>query len=370
MLSCNSGGIPGYGNPGIEEILLISLMANSSPTSEQKLRGIWIAGGYNGSSVVNRTDLFDPQTNRYFSDAAPGLNVPRSFLTMVSAGSRIYAIGGVTSAGAVSNVVESLDVTAAVPSWQLASSLNTARVNPDAVYLGGKLYVMGGSTSTAPTLTGSIEEMTGSVWSAAAYLAILAVDQKLDGGICEVNGVVYLSAGRNATVARSTVNNGWIQGGSNATTALMTGVVEPAMSAVAGNDNEQRWGISSAAISNLSLPATVFIVGGHVANPTTNAYPVASSVFTSATRYVSTFRTGNVAFSTKYDMLYTRVFPRAVSVTAGSYPGIYIIGGANSAGNITPIEYLPVTGGSIGVFTERAAMLTPRYAFGATTVNQ
>lgn len=69
-------------------------------------------------------------------------------------------------------------------------------------------------------------------------------------------------------------------------------------------------------------------------------------------------------------MLSARAFPQAVTIASGSYPGLYVLGGATSAANVTGIEYLPISGAAIGTFTARATMTNPRYGFGATRVNQ
>lgn len=146
--------------------------------------------------------------------------------------------------GTVAATVETLDVTTAGASWVVGANLTTARVSPRAVNIDGKLYVLGGSTTTVPALTASIEEYSGSAWSTPAYVAtgLVAADQKLDNGIAEVNGIVYWTGGRNATTGRLTANNGWIRGADDAAAAVvMTTVTEPAMSAVVSNPNEQRW---------------------------------------------------------------------------------------------------------------------------------
>ena len=372
---CNSVVIDGGGSVGAMEMLLLSNQSTAGnlstrPTAAQRLRGIWIAGGYDGTSVVNKTDLYDPETNTYFSEAGGALSVPRSHIALASTGSKIYAIGGVTATGVISGVVEVLDVTAEEPTWSLAASLNVPVAGPSALNIGGRLYVLQGSTSTTPTLNGVIEELTASTWSSTSYSALVAADRRLDGAVATVNGVVYGAAGRNATTGRLTANNGWIQAGSNATTALVTGITEPPMVAVASNVHETRWGAAGEAVVNESLPGTFFVVGGNTANPTTNTYPVAQASFAFASRYVSVFRTGSTTMFTSYSMLYARAFPQAAMITTGSAPGLYVLGGSTSAGNIAPIELLPISGASIGVFTEKASMTTPRYGFGAAAVQQ
>jgi hypothetical protein len=377
LAACGNGVVPNDESPSSENILLLSALlsaaGSNTPTAAQRLRGIWIVGGYDGSSVVNRTDLYDPETNTYFSDAAPGLTVPRSFLSLVSTGNRLYAIGGLTGAGVVAATVETLDITTAGASWTLAGNLVTARVAPSAVNVEGKLYVIGGSTTAVPALTASIEEFSGSSWSVPAYVStgLVAGDQRLDGGIAATNGIVYLTGGRNATTGRITANNGWIRGADDAAAAVVvTAVTEPAMSAVVSNPNEQRWGCASEAATNVALQPTVFIVGGNATNPATNSYPVLRSAFTSPSSFVSSFASNATAFGTSYSMLSARVFPQAVTITTGSYPGLYVLGGATSAANVTGIEYLPISGAAIGTFTARATMANPRYGFGASKVSQ
>ena len=374
-VGCNSAAIQDTLALGPLELLLLANAgptntASTGPSAAQRLRGIWIAGGYDGTTVVNRTDLYDPDTNTYFSDAGGAMLVPRSFVALASTGSKIYAIGGVTGASVISGVVEVLDVTVENPTWTLAASLNIPTVGASAVNISGKLYVLEGSTATAPTVTGGIEELTAGTWSSAAYSSLVAADRRLDGAVAALNGVVYHAAGRNTTTGRLLPNNGWIQAGSNATTALVTGITEPPMVNTVANVHEQRWGCAAEAVANESLPGTFFIIGGNAANPATNTYPVAQAAFTSASPYVSVFRTGSTTMATSYTMLYARVFPQAAMVTSGSAPGLYVLGGSTSAGAIAPIEQLPISGASIGVFTQRASMATPRYGFGATVVHQ
>lgn len=370
---CNSQALDTRNESSDIELLMLSTLgasvANGQPSLAQRQRGIWLAGGFDGTSVINRTDLFDPETNTYFANAGGALNVPRSFLTLASMGGKVYAIGGVTSLGVTSQVVESLDPAQENPQWTTDAPLNTARANPMVEYIGGKLYAISGSATAAPALNGTIEEFNGSSWNGAAYAALAAGDQRLDGCSAMINGVVFLTAGRNATTGWITANNGWVQAASSAATAQVTSVTEPAMSTTGGNDNERRWGCAGVGVTNGSISPTVFIVGGTTAAPATNAYPVSAAAITAPKRLVSTFRTGQTAFSTKYDMLSVRAFHRAVLVESGASPGIYVFGGYDGAGPVASVEYLPISGAAIGTFTARASMGVARYGFGATRVN-
>lgn len=370
---CNSQALDTGNESSDMELLMLSTLgavaSGGQPSLAQRQRGIWIAGGFDGTSVINRTDLYDPETNTYFANAGGALNVPRSFLTLASMGGKVYAIGGVTSLGVTSQVVESLNPAQENPQWTTDTPLNSARANPTVEYIGGKLYAVGGSATAAPALNGTIEEFNGSSWNAAAYAALAAGDQRLDGCSATVNGVLFLNGGRNATTGWITANNGWVQAASSAATAQVTTVTEPAMSTTAGNDNERRWGCGGAGISNGAITPTVFIVGGNTATPATNSYPVSAAAITASKRFVSTYRTGQTAFSTKYDMLAARTFGRAVMIESGSNPGLYVFGGHDGSGPLSSSEYLPISGAAIGTFTARASMAVARYGFGATRVN-
>ncbi|MBE7440654.1 MAG: hypothetical protein HS115_19580 [Spirochaetales bacterium] len=345
-----------------------STLGSGTPTTAQKLRGIWIVGGYNGSSIVNTTDLYDPETDTYFQSAGPALGVARAHIGLVSMSGKLYAIGGITSAGAASSSVEMLDISGNASSWTSEANLTTAKIAPIVGRIGDRLYAVMGSATVAPLLNGVINEFSGTAWS-APYAALAAGNQRIDGCGAVINGVLYVAGGRNATNGWNLTTDGWVQAGSNAATSTVTGVTEPGLTnAAAPGANLRRWGCTAEGISN-ALTSTLFIIGGTNTTPATNNYPIATTALTVPLNGVSVVNTGATAFSTELFLLTARAFPASAMVTSGSYQGLYVLGGGTSGGALRSIEYLPISGASFGVFAEKTSMTAGRYGAAATTLS-
>jgi len=344
-----------------------SSISSGTPTTAQKLRGIWIVGGYNGSSIVNTTDLYDPETDTYFQSAGPALSVARAHIGLVSMSGKLYAIGGITSAGAASSAVEMLDISGNASSWTSQANLTTSKIAPIVGKIGDRLYAVMGSATVAPALNGVINEFNGTAWS-APYAALAAGDQRIDGCGAVINGVLHFSGGRNATNGWNLTTNGWVQAGSGAT-LTMTGVAEPSLiNAASPGANLRRWGCTAEGISN-ALTSTLFIIGGTNTTPATNNYPIATTALTVPLNGVSVVSTGATAFSTELFLLTARAFPASAVISSGSYSGLYVLGGGTNGGALRSIEYLPISGASFGEFSEKTSMTAGRYAAAASTIS-
>lgn len=345
-----------------------SSISSGTPTTAQKLRGIWIVGGYNGSSIVNTTDLYDPETDTYFQSAGPALSVARAHIGLVSMSGKLYAIGGITSAGAASSAVEMLDISGNASSWTSQANLTTSKIAPIVGKIGDRLYAAMGSTTVAPALNGVINEFNGTAWS-APYAALAAGNQRIDGCGAVINGVLYVAGGRNATNGWNLTTDGWVQAGSNAATSTITGVTEPGLTnAASPGANLRRWGCTAEGISN-ALTSTLFIIGGTNTTPATNNYPIATTALTVPLNGVSVVSTGATAFSTELFLLTARAFPASAVISSGSYSGLYVLGGGTNGGALRSIEYLPISGASFGEFSEKTSMTAGRYAAAASTIS-
>ena len=131
---------------------------------------IYVFGGLNNTTKLATVDRYDPVTNTWDSRAA--MPTARYATSAVTLNDKIYVIGGVNASNQIQNVVEVYDPIHDL--WSTAPSMPTAR-NRLAAVTGsdGKIYAIGGSTTSTLDLTGytSVVEVytpTTNSWTTAA----------------------------------------------------------------------------------------------------------------------------------------------------------------------------------------------------------
>jgi alpha-tubulin suppressor-like RCC1 family protein/N-acetylneuraminic acid mutarotase len=114
---------------------------------------IYVAGGWSGSASLGTVESFDPSNPVAGWTSRASLGVPRSDLGLVTAGTRLYAVGGSIDSPSLPGIdttpvstVEEYDTVAPSPSWRLRSSLTSPRSHFGAVAANGRIYAIGGLT--------------------------------------------------------------------------------------------------------------------------------------------------------------------------------------------------------------------------------
>ena len=113
------------------------------------------------SAPRKMAQLFDPATNTWTNEGNMNFGfryytghvlLPNSYTELVVGGTPSNAGGGTTS----TNTTETIDLSAANPTWQYGASLNKARFNENLMYLSdGSLIAIGGNAGPACGLLGS-----------------------------------------------------------------------------------------------------------------------------------------------------------------------------------------------------------------------
>ena len=112
---------------------------------------IYVFGGLNNTTKLATVERYDPVTNTWSSRAA--MPTARYATSAVTLNNKIYVIGGVNASNQIVNIVEVYDPI--TDSWSTAASMPTARTRLAAVTgPDGKIYAIGGSTTSTLDLTG------------------------------------------------------------------------------------------------------------------------------------------------------------------------------------------------------------------------
>jgi hypothetical protein len=129
----------------------------TTPTLQQKLRGIWIVGGLTGASYNTPTaqvDFYDPVTSTYFYNYTT-MNTAVSFMGVESievtqTDHRIYVFGGFNSTGNPVTTIQMYSIE--LGTWTTMSiTLPAVRANVFAERLNGRIYILGGTSTPAVT---------------------------------------------------------------------------------------------------------------------------------------------------------------------------------------------------------------------------
>ena len=133
---------------------------------------LYVFGGLSSTTKLNTVERYDPALNAWEARAA--MPTARYGSAAVSLNGLIYVIGGVNASNQISAIVEVYDP--AQDAWSAAAAMPTARCRLAAVAgPDGKIYALGGSTSSTLDLTGYSAVVEAydpgtNTWSVAAPL--------------------------------------------------------------------------------------------------------------------------------------------------------------------------------------------------------
>lgn len=112
---------------------------------------IYVFGGNNNATKLTSVERYDPAANTWTSRAE--MPTARYGAAAVAANNKIYLIGGVNASNQILRTVDVYDP--ATDTWSSAASMPTARCRLAAVLApNGKIYALGGSTSSTLDKTG------------------------------------------------------------------------------------------------------------------------------------------------------------------------------------------------------------------------
>jgi hypothetical protein len=273
-----------------------STLAETSPTTAQLQRSIWIVGGLNGyqsSTVVAQIDAYDPVTSTWYANvasAATGTYVPVSFAgvagyTRPSDGHHlIIVIGGFDSTGVVRNLVQIYDIEN--NSWSNGTTMTAARANIYAARYYDKVYVIGGTTANAGIAwAGSAtnyEYTIGSGWNTRTAAAANVTERF----VYAYNDIIGHIGGRSAAATITpTAHKGY-----SITLAAATGYAEVAMST-------NRTGVTGGVWIPSNGAAKVLLVGGFSALTGTATCSIVENTATTVSTPSSLFQYLNSPFT-------------------------------------------------------------------------
>ncbi len=129
-----------------------SFTVEDGPTLAQKMRGIWIIGGcgnVSGTDIIEEIDLYDPVTDTWYGDVAASATgdtyVASSHGMAVYLDGKIYVMGGATDYATLTNRVQVYDI--AVNTWTTMTSLPGPRAGAITYTEGDQAYILGGANS-------------------------------------------------------------------------------------------------------------------------------------------------------------------------------------------------------------------------------
>jgi hypothetical protein len=112
---------------------------------------VYVFGGLSSTTKLPTVERYDPQTNTW--DSRTDMPTARYATSAVALNGSIYVIGGVNASNQIQNIVEVYDPVQ--NTWSTAASMPTARCRLAAVAgPDGKIYAIGGSTTSTMDLTG------------------------------------------------------------------------------------------------------------------------------------------------------------------------------------------------------------------------
>jgi len=112
---------------------------------------IYVFGGLSGTTKLSTVECYDPATTDWIGRTS--MPAPRYATSAVTLNNKIYVIGGVNASNQIQSIVEVYDPVE--NTWSTAAPMPTARTRLAAVAgPDGKIYAIGGSTSSTLDLTG------------------------------------------------------------------------------------------------------------------------------------------------------------------------------------------------------------------------
>jgi N-acetylneuraminic acid mutarotase len=161
---------------------------------------MYVAGGYN-AGFLSSVDVYDPATATWAAAAtAASMSTPRSNLSLVALGTKLYAIGGMVAMGTATNVVEEYDL--AGNTWTAMTPMPTARHSMGVAVSNSKIYVMGGSNGVADLATVEEFDPATNTW---ATMASMPTARVYLGAAAGPTGKIYAMGGLKGSTSRATV---------------------------------------------------------------------------------------------------------------------------------------------------------------------
>ncbi len=194
----------------------------TTPTLEQKMRGIWVIGGaadVTGTTIIPEIDMYDPVTDTWYPDVAAGASgtyVPTAFNSAVSINGKIYVMGGAVNSGAATIAVEEYDIS--TNTWTGKANIQNSGINitlmaSTAYTYANNIYLMGGSTTTTTAgvvayhLRYNPSAGTSGTWYNTPPLAYTTARSSM-GSAC-IGGITYYFGGRIAAGTGATTNTAY-----------------------------------------------------------------------------------------------------------------------------------------------------------------
>ena len=190
---------------------------------------IYLFGGANtANQILNTVDVYDPATNTWASAAA----MPTARCRLAAAlgpDGKIYVVGGSTSSGlglsGMTAVMEVYDPVA--NSWSTAAPMKTTRVGLAAAASGGKIYAFGGygvtpGYSARYLLTVEAYDPATNTWASTASMRTGRYGLA---AVTTSTGLIYLIGGKNESSVTPSSNEeyNWSANTSSYTTGLPSG---------------------------------------------------------------------------------------------------------------------------------------------------
>ncbi len=149
---------------------------------------VYVAGGVVGGSGVNTLYAYNVYTDTWSTRAS--MSVARNDLFVVASGGKLYAIGGYSSSGGAQNAVE--EYNPATNTWTTKAPMPTARSLFSGAAVNGKIHVTGGWPSSFAVH--EVYDIATNTWSTKAPLALGKLQL---GGGAAMGGKFYFLGGKN-----------------------------------------------------------------------------------------------------------------------------------------------------------------------------
>ncbi|HIF29635.1 MAG TPA: hypothetical protein EYQ76_02165 [Candidatus Marinimicrobia bacterium] len=153
---------------------------------------IYVVGGMTSTgSPSNMVDIYDPETDRW-SVGTP-LPVARHHLSLTAAYGKLYAIGGVSSAfPTFTPALQVFEYDPSIDSWTSKAPLEHTKIEHVAATVDGKIYVVGGRNEYVSADTLEIYDPLTDVWTRGAPLSLA----RTHSSIAVIDNKLYAAGGR------------------------------------------------------------------------------------------------------------------------------------------------------------------------------
>lgn len=169
---------------------------------------LYVIGGNASGFCTSAVQEYSPSTDSWAPKAS--MPTPRCHLAVVALNGRIYAIGGSTTSGTPLANVEIFDP--ATNTWSGGASMPTPRSLLGAGVVGGKIYVVGGSDGSVPVSIVEAYEPSTNTWSTVTSMPTARTDVAvgtLNGTLYAIGGLNSVSQGLNTVEAYEPSTNTW-----------------------------------------------------------------------------------------------------------------------------------------------------------------